>query len=218
MTVPERLFFVRHGESGWNVNGIAQGQSLSAPGLTQKGRTHADAVASSLVDLGVDLVVSSDLQRAVETARPIAIALGLPLAVDSRLRERSLGTIEGRPQIESPTYELGITNGIVTDPDARPKGGESVRELYNRLTDYVEELIASSLARHIVLVSHGGPLRVVRAYVQGTPLQDMPWHSVANGSVFKIAVRMDVDRVPNLTAIPQEVIAKHVAGFELHHR
>jgi 2,3-bisphosphoglycerate-dependent phosphoglycerate mutase len=183
MKRPATLFLVRHGESGWNRERLIQGQSRMAPGLTAAGREDASGAADDLAGSGADLILASDLRRAVETALPIAARLGVPFRLESRLRERSLGTAEGRPGDQVHPHELGVTGRRVTDPDARPPGGESVRQLYDRVTGLLSDLLSCSPGGRLILVTHGGPIRVARAYLAGLSAAEMPWPTVPNGSI-----------------------------------
>jgi 2,3-bisphosphoglycerate-dependent phosphoglycerate mutase len=183
MKQPGALFLVRHGESGWNRERLIQGQSRMAPGLTTAGREDASGAADDLAGSGADLILASDLRRAVETALPIAARLGVPLRLESRLRERLLGTAEGRPSDQVHPHVLGVTGRRVTDPDARPPGGESVRQLYERVTGLLSDLLSSSPGRRLILVTHGGPIRVARAYLAGLGAAEMTWPTVPNGSI-----------------------------------
>ena len=193
MKRPGTLFLVRHGESGWNRERLTQGQSRLAPGLTAAGRGDAAVAAAELADSGADLILASDLRRAVETALPIAARLGVPIRFEPRLRERLLGRAEGRPTDQVDPRELGVTGRRVTDPDARPPGGESVRQLYYRVTGLLADLLhadllhgdllASSPGRRLILVTHGGPVRVARAYLAGLGPAEMTWATVPNGSI-----------------------------------
>ncbi|MCW2910674.1 MAG: Phosphoglycerate mutase [Actinomycetia bacterium] len=144
MKRPRTLFLVRHGESGWNRKRLIQGQSRAAPGLTAAGREDAVAAAGDLADSGAVFILASDLRRAVETALPIAARLGVPVRLEPRLRERLLGTAEGRPSDQVDPGELGVTGMRITDPDACPPGGESVRQLYDRVTSLLGEPLSSS--------------------------------------------------------------------------
>ena len=154
-----------------------------APGLTAAGRQDASGAADDLAVSGADLILASDLRRAVETALPIAARLGVPLQLESRLRERLLGSAEGRPSDQVDPRELGVSGRRVTDPDARPPGGESVRQLYDRVTGLLSELLGSSPGRSLILVTHGGPIRVARAYLAGLGVAEMTWPNVPNGSI-----------------------------------
>jgi probable phosphoglycerate mutase len=181
------LFFVRHGESVWNLDGRIQGQSAAAPGLTPTGARQAIAAAVALEGCGAELVITSDLLRAVQTATPIAARLGLGVRLDPRLRERAFGAAEGLP-VEAVERELGVEHGVVVDADARPEGGESVRELYERVGELIDSLRSGEL-HSLVLVSHGGVVRVARALLGGEPPDEMPWRDVGNASVWPVSVR-----------------------------
>lgn len=188
------LFLVRHGESGWNRERLIQGQSRMAPGLTTAGREDAAVAAGDLAGSGADLILASDLRRAVETALPVAARLGVPVQLEPRLRERLLGTAEGRPSDEVAAADLGVTGRHVTDPDARPPGGESVRQLYDRVTGLLTELLGSSPGRRLILVTHGGPVRVARAYLAGLGPAEMTWPTVPNGSIVVVSPAETVQR------------------------
>jgi probable phosphoglycerate mutase len=181
-----RLFLVRHGESGWNRAHRVQGQSPAAPGLTRKGLAQAAVVAAQLDRSGATLVLTSDLPRAVQTARPIAGRLGAPLRIEPRLRERSLGAAEGRDSDEVGPAELGFDGERVIDPDAAPPGGESLRQLYDRVTRLLCGLLEESQDRRIVLVSHGGPVRVTQAWLAGLGPAQMSWPPVLNCAVLPV--------------------------------
>ena len=90
---PLRLILVRHGETDWNVEHRFQGQSDQP--LNAKGHEQAKAVATRLQDSVIDLVISSPLQRALETANAIAAHLNLTVQCDDRLKERHFGVLEG---------------------------------------------------------------------------------------------------------------------------
>jgi 2,3-bisphosphoglycerate-dependent phosphoglycerate mutase len=189
------LYLVRHGESGWNRAQLIQGQSPDAPGLTPAGRAHAAAVAGQLAGSGAVLVLSSDLRRAAETAAPIAARLGAPVRLEPRLRERALGAAEGRPSAQTGPDELGFSRETVTDPDAAPAGGESLRQLYVRITSLLVHLLDGSWATGgpgtpgegpVVLVTHGGPVRIARAWLDGLGPDEMTWPPVRNGSLLEV--------------------------------
>lgn len=87
-------WLIRHGESTWNALGLTQGHADQAE-LTGKGQRQAAEVAARLAGIPARALYASDLRRARQTAAPVAAALGLPVTLDTRLRERSLGVLEG---------------------------------------------------------------------------------------------------------------------------
>jgi 2,3-bisphosphoglycerate-dependent phosphoglycerate mutase len=196
-TEPERaLWLVRHGESTWNALGLVQGQ-VGEPTLTRQGMAQARRVARQLAGHQISAVYSSDLQRAVQTAQPVAAALGLDMVQDARLRERSFGTAEGTPTRSLLLERSGIRDGWVVDPDAAPPAGESVRDLYRRATGFVRAILQPEGLRDgrpgdVVLVAHGGVVRVVLAWIDGIEPDRMPWGPIGNGLV----VRRPLFRAP----------------------
>jgi len=182
------LWLIRHGESTWNKRGLAQGHNDEAR-LTRLGRRQARTVASRLRDRPIRTVFSSDLGRARQTAAPLAAALGLAVITDSRLRERSLGVLEGTATALISSASNGLAEGRVADPDVKPADGESVRDLYLRVAAFTDELATLQRAWYggppgdIVIVAHGGTLRVLDAYLNGVPVESMRWDQLGNASV-----------------------------------
>lgn len=177
-----RLWLVRHGESTWNVLGLVQGHT-ALPVLTGRGAQQARRCARLLSGKPVSAIVSSDLPRAAQTAVPIGRALRLPVSHDRRLRERSLGSAEGMPFAAVGADQLGVAGGRVVNADAAPPGGETVRQFYARLTSCVKELVCDHPDGDLVLVCHGGVVRVVLAWLDGNGPEEMAWPEVTNGIV-----------------------------------
>lgn len=125
------LWLVGHGESTWNTLGLAQGHRDDAE-LTERGVAQAGAAAEQFRSLQITAIFTSDLRRALQTAKVFGHVLGLAVVRDARLRERSLGVLEGTPLAVVSPSATGIADGLVADPDAHPEGGESVRDLYRR--------------------------------------------------------------------------------------
>lgn len=157
------LLLVRHGETDWNRDGRWQGHSDTH--LNEVGREQAARVAEELD--GVDIVYSSDLARARETAEIAAQRLGLDVRVDERLRERGFGAWEGKttPEIEA---EFG-------DAHARWRAGEGPgaddAEAFADFAARIHAFLDDVLERHpdetVLLVSHGGSIRVIHALAAG---------------------------------------------------
>jgi 2,3-bisphosphoglycerate-dependent phosphoglycerate mutase len=179
------LWLVRHGQSTWNALGLAQGHDDEAV-LTRRGLRQAWTVAGRLCDQPIRAVYASDLRRALATAAPLAAVLGLRVTADPRLRERCLGTREGTASAGLNPAETGLRSGWVADPDARPAGGESVRDLYSRVAAFIGDITYSPLSGDVAVVAHGGTLRVLRAYLDSVPVEGMRWDPLANGSILRL--------------------------------
>jgi 2,3-bisphosphoglycerate-dependent phosphoglycerate mutase len=181
------VWLVRHGESTWNTLGLAQGHCDRAR-LTPRGARQAREVANQLRGHPIGAVYASDLQRAVATAAPLAAALGLATVHDARLRERSLGVLEGTAAAAVPAALSGVAGDRALDPDARPPDGESLRDLYWRVAGFADDILSSSPLEETAVVAHGGTLRVLAAYLRGVTVERMRWEPVANGTI--TAVRL----------------------------
>jgi broad specificity phosphatase PhoE len=180
------LHLIRHGETDWNRDGRIQGQS--DPPLSARGREQARALAETLGVRPIGALWSSDLRRAVETAEPLAARLGLEVRVSSALRERDFGVNEGRVAAEV-AAELGTVAGTAWHgPDDRHPDGESLRELYERVAAFLDELLADPPAEEIALVTSGGPIRMASACLAREPVEAVVWAAVDNCSVTTVEV------------------------------
>jgi len=151
------LLLWRHGRTGWNVEGRFQGQSDSA--LDDTGHQQAAVAAERLAVRKPDLLVSSDLQRAANTAEPLARLTGLTVHTDPRLRERYFGLWQGhtRPEIEErwPDAFARWRAGEVVDE----AGVESEHDVVKRMGEALSDAASGAPDRTIVVVGHGGSLR-----------------------------------------------------------
>jgi probable phosphoglycerate mutase len=179
----QTLWFVRHGESTWNASGFVQGQA-DGPVLTRKGRAEAANIAGRLGAAAVSAIYTSDLQRARETADIVGSAVRMVPQTDAALRERHFGRAQGRPHSELPSTASGIDVDRVVDAEARPADGESLSELYERVATFIDELELRAPAGDVLVVTHGGVIRVAQAYCSGVAAASMAWGPVPNASVW----------------------------------
>ena len=152
-----QVIIVRHGQTEWNLKLVRQGH-LDSP-LTEKGVAQANALAQRLAQEKFTALYSSDLGRAVQTARLIANATGHRIITDQRLRERHLGIFQGLSGEEirkrfPEEYRCHRTMG----PTYIIPGGESVEQQVARNIGYLNEIAEKHSGEAIVVVSHGGVL------------------------------------------------------------
>jgi 2,3-bisphosphoglycerate-dependent phosphoglycerate mutase len=183
--VPLPVYLVRHGQSTWNVLRLTQGQTRHPP-LTVDGRRQATAAAEVIASdveasgRSVDRILTSDLVRAVQTADVLAERLGAAVALEPRLREQHLGTLEGRGYAETWAH---AEQHDWSDPSLPVADGESVLDVHARMAGVIADRDVRELT---VLVSHGVAIRAAIAHLTGTPPHDTPWVDVANGSVARL--------------------------------
>lgn len=176
-------FFVviRHGETHWNIEKRIQGQHDSP--LTEAGRRQAQALGERLARDRFDLMVSSDLGRAMETARLVGEATGLEPLADARLRERGFGAGEGLLYAEvEERYPGAFRFGPGSDPDFAIPGGESRRQFHERVAAAFEALALEHPGRRVVVVAHGGVLGALYRHVHGIPVAHAHRIAIANAS------------------------------------
>jgi broad specificity phosphatase PhoE len=178
------LHLARHGESTWNAAGRIQGQQ-DAP-LSKRGEEQAVQLADRLADLPIRTIVASDLTRARMTAEPIAQICGLPVALEPNLRERHFGIAEARLYVDLEA-EFEGERPWWTDTDFAFEGGESIRDHYLRVAAYLRSFLADPPPGDILLVSHGGTIRVARAFLSGRGADEVDRDAVGNGAVTTIA-------------------------------
>lgn len=154
-----RLVLVRHGESRWNAEGRIQGQSCD--GLSELGHRQAELVAAHLAATYPDArLVSSDLQRCVETAAPLATALGHDPVLDPALRERSFGSWERRLRTDVIAAEPRRWRRWLDGEDVVAEvGGESAQMLADRVAPVLQSLLKATDDDGVtIVVTHGGPV------------------------------------------------------------
>jgi len=187
MTAPKTTFIViRHGETQWNAQQRLQGHGDSP--LTPRGRTETLALARRLEHIHFDRLISSDLGRAMETAGIIAGHTGHTLAVDSALRERNYGALEGLtvPEIQSGHPEA-FERLLASDAGYVIPGGESRQQQFDRNIAFFKAFVRENPGTTVALVVHGGVLDSFFRFVAGLPLDQPPCFITVNSSLSIIA-------------------------------
>lgn len=161
-----RLVLIRHGETDWNVEGRYQGQA--DPPLNARGLAQARLLAEELRKAGLDVLYSSPLQRAVQTAQTLADALGLPLYLEPRLVEIHQGDWQGRQRSEIAARYPELFRRWQTKPWAvTPPGGESLAQVQARVYAAVDEILSRHAGQTVGLVTHRIPIALLKVRYQG---------------------------------------------------
>lgn len=149
-----KFILTRHTTSEWNTLGLVQGQTDIE--LSEKGKDEAKTLAAKLSDLGITLIVSSDLRRASQTAEIISSELQVPFKVDSRLKECSYGKLEGLKRDEV-ARKYGIENwedGSLKY-DFQSSGGEDHASVFARHLDCFKSLKQKHTREIVLIIGHG---------------------------------------------------------------
>jgi broad specificity phosphatase PhoE len=159
-----RVILVRHGESEGNRDRTFT-QNPQVP-LTAHGREQARAAGLRIAQRYTPTrIVASPYLRAWQTAEVIAEVLGLPIEAEADLREQSFGVFAGEP------YDALLGDAAYHEGprwDWRPQGGESLTDVYQRVVPVIDRVAAESSGRDVVVVSHGGVMLALCAYVTGS--------------------------------------------------
>lgn len=189
---PTRIVLIRHGETSWNFERRLQGH-LDID-LNEEGQRQARALAASLAGEHFDLLVSSDLSRASQTAKALGEVSGLPLYIDGRLRERCYGGFEGLLYADiAERFPQEFAAWQARDVDAQlPPGqnrGESFREFYERVTSAILGWAADNPGQSLAIVAHGGVLECIYRAALGLSLDTPRDFKVLNASINRFIVR-----------------------------
>ena len=154
---PTLVTLIRHGETSANVEGVWHGSIDTA--LTPRGRSQAERVAEHIARTRADAraLYASPLARARDTAQPIAERLGLSPRLEPDLREYHLGEWEGI-SYATLAREHRLFERMRDDPDWRPGGGESARQVAERLARNLLAIAERHPGERVIVVSHGGAL------------------------------------------------------------
>ena len=181
------LYLIRHGESQGNaVRSFLGHTNLD---LSQKGHMQAEMTANYLKNIHADIIYSSDLLRAYNTAKHTADLKGMDIIKDEKLREIYAGDwedikfdelLEKYPHTYAVLWKTDVGN-------SRPDNGESVAELKKRVSDEITKIARDNVGKTIFIFTHATPIRTFCAFCENKSLdeiKDIPWAS--NASVTKV--------------------------------
>lgn len=168
-----KLYFIRHGETDWNVAKRFQGRA-DIP-LNAEGRRLAQVTSEALKDVPFTRIYTSPLKRAYETAMIIKGERDIPVIEEPAIIEISFGEYEGLCAGKD-GYNIPDAKFLyfLDKPEAYkpPKGAESIEELKKRTADFLENIVHNnSLENDTILVStHGAALRGLLSYFRPTSI------------------------------------------------
>ncbi|EOD00389.1 alpha-ribazole phosphatase [Caldisalinibacter kiritimatiensis] len=168
-----KFIIVRHGETKANVNGIYSGWT-DFP-LTERGFKQIKRIKKYLKDKRIDKVYSSPLKRALITSKEITKGNKLKVNETEKLKEINFGIFDGKMldeivKVHSTEWKEWTNNYI----NYRIPSGESLQDLHNRVVNFINEIITKE-KETVLLITHGGVMRVIIAYLLGLDIKDT-WH------------------------------------------
>jgi len=181
------VILVRHGETIWNLEGRVQGHGNS--GLSDLGKRQAELLADRLVKRGIDVVYSSDLQRALDTIAPYLAMSGKTATSTEALREKCFGEWEGltRADLEAGFADVWHRYHVLREIHTAVPGGESWDEVHARTVAFVRSVVVEQGAgRTVLMVGHGGALRPIILHALRAPLTSLTHLSVDNAGLTEL--------------------------------
>jgi 2,3-bisphosphoglycerate-dependent phosphoglycerate mutase len=191
MSPPTRLYLIRHGQSAGNAEGRFGGHGPTP--LSDLGHRQAERTADLLAKEGIKAVYSSDLLRAVQTAKHFADRANLEIHATPAFRERHIGVLEGLTFDESkerhPDDYYALINRNV---DHVISGGESYRHLLKRGTAKLDATLRQHQGERIAIFSHTGAICFLTLYLMGAihrGTRTTPWIITSNCGINRFEVR-----------------------------
>jgi len=174
----KNLYIFRHGQTAWNAEHRMQGQIALPIPLTEQGMEDAKSIAPLLINKNIELIISSDLLRAKQTAETVASALKLPLEFDSRLRETNFGDAQGMLLSETSQKFPDLEHAMKVNHDKiLANSGETINQVKGRMRNFLTDTCLNRKENNIAVSSHGS---IIGNYVStlngGTYL---PMHNAA---------------------------------------
>jgi broad specificity phosphatase PhoE len=187
------VLLIRHGQSRGNAERRFGGHT-STP-LSTRGHKQAEATARSLRSESLTAIYSSDLARAMETARPLSKLTGLQVNGTHAFRERSVGVMEGLTFEDAAQQHPEQYAALLRrDFEHVLTGGESYRQLLDRAWQKLDEIIAQNRGGKIAVFSHTGTICILALHLMGaldSPELKPVWISSANCGITRFELRDD---------------------------
>ena len=174
------FYLVRHGSNDYLAKGILAGR-LPEVHLNEQGHAEAERLANSLSLAGIQRILCSPLERAVQTAEPTAKRLGLDIEIAPEILEISFGDWTGR-SLRELDRDPGWKNFNLYRSGTRIPNGETMLESQSRMVGFIEKLFRENSNETVALFSHGDPIKSLFAYYLGIPLDLFTRIEISPGS------------------------------------
>jgi probable phosphoglycerate mutase len=193
MPLATNVLLIRHGQSKGNAERRFGGHT-STP-LSARGRNQAQVTALTLKAESITAIYSSDLARAIETARPLSNLTGLPVNGTSAFRERNVGVMEGLTfEDAAQRHPEQYAALLRRDFEHVLTGGESYRQLLDRARQKLDDVMAENRGGRIAVFSHTGTICILALHLIGAldaPELKPVWISSGNCGITRFEIRDD---------------------------
>ena len=205
--MPTRVLLLRHAESADPT--IFHGAE-SDVGLSERGRHQAEAVAPYLARFAPTQIISSGMRRALDTAKPIALACDLNVHVEPLLHERRVGALSGTPTAgRDGVWPDTLRHWVAGDTGFAPSGAESFDAICSRLLPVWERLTTTYDGQTFVVIAHGVVIKVLLvSLLPGLTVADWPrLGPIHNVGVSELVCAENGWYAARLNELPPQVVA-----------
>jgi broad specificity phosphatase PhoE len=175
-----RLILIRHGQTAWNAESRWQGQ-VDVP-LNSNGLEQARRLADELAGEGIQVIYTSDMQRALQTVKPLASLTGALVLIDPRLREINQGDWQGLLVSDIMVRYGELFQRRQADPLAvAPPGGETLEQVRWRAYRVLDEILEKHPNETVAIVGHGFVIALFRLRLENRPVNEV-WQLIPKSS------------------------------------
>ena len=160
-----KIYVMRHGQTDWNIERKIQGRTDIE--LNETGKQQAKQAQKEVEKYNIDVILCSPLKRTKETARIVSEGKNIEIIYRDELLERNFGDLEGKSPFKEPLFANDEFYNYTKNIEM--KNVETVRELCDRVWGLLDEIEKTYPDKNVLLVTHGGTGRVIKAYFDGIP-------------------------------------------------
>lgn len=169
-----KLYVARHGQTVWNAQNKVCG--VTDVELTEKGIEQAEKLADIVPD-NIDVIITSPLNRAIETGKIVAEKNNIPMHIEELLIEQNYGIYEGIDR-KDPQFLNNKRNFAYRYPD-----GESMMQVAYRIYGFIDKIRKEYQGKNVLLISHGGVCRIIRTYFIDMTNEEFFNYTLKNGEL-----------------------------------
>lgn len=180
------LYFIRHGQTDWNVKGKIQGSVDT--GLNNNGINQANELSKKLIeqDISITKIYTSRQKRAHKTAQILSQSINVEYYLIDGLEEMNLGEWEGLSWDEvRSNYPVEYSEWYINRRDTRPPKGESYQDMLERVLKAVHRIICEN-QEDIAIVTHSAVIMTLQCYLTNTPFDMMNRFKTGNADIISI--------------------------------
>lgn len=204
-----KLFFTRHGKVASNDESLYNG--VSEEPLTEEGKQQAENLAQRVANENIQSLISSDSQRAIQTARILQKKLNIELSLESCLKEINFGIFENKSFEYIKTNYRDIYEKRKQDKfKYRIPGGESYEDIYNRVTPLIYKLAEKN--ENVMIVTHATVIKILLYLLTKQTLQEIEKHVYKNTCLFEFELSLKNQKLSATPIIYNSI--SHLEGSE----